>query len=148
MIFQQINRTDPEKIYVIGCAESGALVVDQVVSWEETGVTANHIESPAADSLGLVAGVLPAAIASSAYGLVQAYGYYPTALVTIKTSGSTDAAAGTPLYPIAGQDAWEFAAAADTLDDGVDKSFAVLLEAVTFVTTITQETHKVFLRCL
>jgi len=148
MLFQQINRTDPEKVFVIGRAESGALVVDQVVSWDGTGITNNDICTPYTGGLGLIAGVLPAAIASSAYGLVQAYGYYPTALVTIKTSGTTDALEGTPLYPLDAQIAWEYAAAADTLDDGVDQSFAVLLEAVTFVTTITNEQHKIFLRCL
>ncbi len=148
MLFQQLNRSDPEKIFLIGRAEAGALVVDQLVCWDMTGITANQIATASTGILGLVAGVLPAAIASSAYGLVQAYGYYPTALVTIHTSGSTDAVAGAPLYPVDAQTAWEYAAAADGVDDGVDKSFAVLLEAVTFVTTITSETHKVFLRCM
>ena len=148
MLFQQLNRTDPEKIFVIGRAETAAVVADQVVCWDGVGVTTNNIRTPATSILGLIAGVVPAAIASSAYGLVQAWGYYPTALVTIKTSGTTDAALGTPLYPIDAQTAFEYAAAADTLDDGIDQSFAVLLEAVTFVTTITNETHKVFLRCI
>ena len=147
MLFQRVNRTDPEKVFVIGKATT-TLVVDQVVSWDATSVTNNYVTVPAAGTLGLVAGVLTKALATDEYGLVQAYGYYPTALVTIKTSASTDAALGTPLYAKASQNAWEFAAAADTLSTGVSAEFAIVLEAVTFVTDITNEQHKVFLRCL
>ena len=148
MLFQQLNRSDPEKVFVIGRSEVGATVVDQLVCWDLTGITANHIVTASTGTLGLVAGVLPAAIASSAYGLVQAYGYYPTALISIHASSSTDAVAGCPLFPKDTQLGWDYAAAADTLDDGVDQSFAVVLEAVTFVTTVTTVQAKIFIRCL
>lgn len=147
MLFQRVLRTDPEKVFVLGKA-SGTLVVDQVVSWDATSITNNNIQTPATATLGLVAGVLTKALATDAYGLVQAYGYYPTALCTMKTSGSTDGALGTPLYAKASQVAWEYAAAADTVSDGKQAEFAVALEAITFVTTVTSQQHKVFLRCL
>lgn len=147
MIFQQLNRSDPEKIYVIGKSESAATVKNQLVCWDMTGITANEIAIASTGILGLVAGVLPAAIASGEFGLVQGFGYYPTALITMHTSASTDLAAGCALYAADAQKAFEWAAD-PSVDDGTAKRLAYTLEAVTFVTTVTYEQHKVFLRCL
>ncbi len=79
MLIQQLNRTDAEKVFVIGQNVSTAtLSGNTLVCWE--GVIAstvsygNAFQDPIASNLTLFAGVLDADAATMAYQLIQAYG--------------------------------------------------------------------------
>jgi hypothetical protein len=95
MYFQRINRTDPEKVFVV-CknARSTALTSGQPVCWAYNGTDDGlAVTIPATAILALVAGITEGTIAGSGYGLIQAYGHNANALVT----GTTDVAVGDKL---------------------------------------------------
>lgn len=83
MLFQRVNRSDPEKVFVVGYNSSAdAWANGYVVRWDYTtdkdGV---GMEKPAAaGTCGIgdvaIAGVVAETIASGAYGLVQVWGYH------------------------------------------------------------------------
>lgn len=103
MIFQRINRTDPEKVFVI--AKNGystaALTVGQGVMWGLTaadGVTVTRPTARATNAGVAAAGVVAASsIAVGGYGLVQVYGYHSAIRARTVTSGTPAIAAGRPL---------------------------------------------------
>ena len=77
MLFQRINRTDPEKIYMIVKADGGGLMVGRPVCFHFTGTDDGLLGSLAdapTDGTSVV-GIANAAIAAGDYGLVQCYGY-------------------------------------------------------------------------
>ena len=106
MIFQRINRTDPEKFLLVARNDytTAAITVGQVVQW-------NFPSSGAGDGVGVTrptaratnggfatAGVVASAsIAAAAYGLVQVYGYHSAVRVRVVTGGSPAYAPGRPL---------------------------------------------------
>ena len=109
MIFQRINRSDPEKIFVI--AKNGyttaALSNGQGVMWGLTaadGVTVTRPTARATNAGIAAAGVVAAAtIAVGGYGYVQVYGYHSAIRTRTVTGGSPAIAAGRPLVlPVAG----------------------------------------------
>lgn len=111
MEFQRINRSDPEKIFIVvkNSYSTASLTNGQVVIWDWTtdcdgvGVTlATATENVSAGQD--VAGVAVETIASGAYGLLQVYGYHSAVRVrTMTTTGHiyneslAAVAKGTPL---------------------------------------------------
>lgn len=104
MLFQRIQSTDPQKVFVIGYnSSSDAWSNGYVVRWDyNTDCDGVGMEKPAASgATGLgraaVAGVVAESIAAGAYGLVQVYGYHSAVRVTSSTTGSGAVAKGTAL---------------------------------------------------
>ena len=87
MLFQRINRTDPEKVYLVVKAQE-ALLADRPVCFHFTGTDDGLLGALCNAAIDAVAciGIADAAIASGAYGLVQCYGFRSAAKVTNATS--------------------------------------------------------------
>jgi len=102
MLFQRINRSDPEKVFVIAKnSYTVALSNGQAVRWDyTTDVDGVGVERPAARATGggfEFAGVAAEAIGISAYGLIQVYGYHSAVRARTMTAGTVSLAAGCPL---------------------------------------------------
>jgi len=93
MLFQRVNRTDPEKIFIVAknSYSTASLTNGQVVIWDWTtdidgvGVTlatATENVSQGTD----VAGVASETIAAGAYGLLQVFGYHSAVRVRTLTA--------------------------------------------------------------
>lgn len=83
MLFQRVNRTNPEKIFLVAknSWETAALTNGQVVVWDWTtdvdGVGVTKAFATENVSAGQdVAGVAAETIGSGDYGLLQVYGYH------------------------------------------------------------------------
>ncbi|MBW2621266.1 MAG: hypothetical protein JRD68_00040 [Deltaproteobacteria bacterium] len=102
MILQRINRTDPEKIFIVVMNSYGtaSLANGQAVIWDFAGdADGVGVTRPTAiaTNLGLAAaGIVAEAIAAGDYGLVQVYGYHSAVRTRVMTSGG-NIEAGTPL---------------------------------------------------
>ncbi len=102
MIFQRINRTSPEKVFVIvrNSWTTAALTNGQAVQWDfGTDLDGVGVTRPTAraTNAGLAAaGIVAEGIASGEYGLIQVYGYHSAVRIRRKTGGP-DVAAGRPL---------------------------------------------------
>lgn len=102
MLFQQLNRSDAEKVFISVRNITGATVSAGIpVEWDVvTATDGNSVTAAKSGSLaGLFAGVTDASMADSAYGLVQVYGYRQSAYVSAASAGN---APGTFLTPAAG----------------------------------------------
>lgn len=93
MLFQRVNRTNPEKIFIVAknSYSTASLTNGQAVIWDWTtdvdgvGVTlATATENVSAGQD--VAGVAAETIASGDYGLLQVYGYHSAVRVRTMTS--------------------------------------------------------------
>jgi len=96
MLFQRINRTDPEKIFIVAknSYSTASLTAGMPAMWdyasEANGVA---VTLPSAECGIAFAGITVGTIAHGAYGLFQVYGYNADAIV----DGGTDVTAGNPL---------------------------------------------------
>lgn len=103
MLFQRINRTNPEKVFVVAYNSyaTAALSNGQAVQWDfATDADGVGVTRPSAraTSAGLAAaGIAAEGIAAGAYGLVQVFGYHSAVRVRTVTGGSPAIAAGRPL---------------------------------------------------
>lgn len=103
MLFQRINRTDPEKLFLVvyNSYSTASLTNGQAVIWDfatdadGVGVTMPSARATNAGVAG--AGVAAETIASGAYGLMQTYGYHSAVRTRSATGGSPAIAAGRPL---------------------------------------------------
>lgn len=109
MIFQRINREDPEKAFVIAknSYSTAALAVGQAVIWDfatdADGLSVTRPSARASNAGFAAAGVVARAIPVDDYGLVQVYGIHSSVRVRTVTGGSPAIAAGRPLVlPVAG----------------------------------------------
>lgn len=94
MIFTRINRSNPEKIFLVVYNSYGTadLTVGQAASWDvATDANGVSVTIPVADKAGYgVAGVSPGTITKIDYGLIQVWGYHSAALVrTMTATGHT-----------------------------------------------------------
>lgn len=93
MLFQRVNRDDPEKIFVIvkNSYSTASLTNGQAVCWDWTtdadGVSVSIPTATENVAAGTdFAGVVAETIAHNAYGLIQVYGYHSAAKVRTMTS--------------------------------------------------------------
>lgn len=97
MQFQRVNRSDPEKVFIVArnSSSTSAMTVGQVHSWDyTTDADGVGMTFPTTALLKLPAGIIEtASIASGDYGLVQVYGHNANALV----DGTTGIGVGVPL---------------------------------------------------
>lgn len=103
MIFQRINRSDPEKIFIIAknsystaaLSNGQAVIFDFATDADGVGVT--RPTARATNGGVAIAGVAAEAIAAGSYGLLQVYGYHSAVRVRSFTGGTPAIAAGRPL---------------------------------------------------
>lgn len=103
MLFQRINRSNPEKVFIVvyNSYSTAALTNGQAVNWDfitdidGVGVTMPLARATNAGVAG--AGIVAETIAAGAYGLLQVYGYHSSTMVRSITTGGPNIAAGRPL---------------------------------------------------
>lgn len=104
MLWQRINRGDPEKAFIVvyNSYSTAAITNGQAVIWDfatdADGVSVTRPSARATNAGVAAAGVVASAsIAAGAYGLVQVYGYHSATRVRAVTGGAVAVAAGRPL---------------------------------------------------
>lgn len=103
MQIQRINRSDPEKIFIVAynSYSTASLTDGQAVIWDfptdADGVGVTRPTARATNAGIAVAGVAAQTIASGDYGLIQVYGYHSAVRVRTVTGGTPAIAAGRPL---------------------------------------------------
>lgn len=141
MIFQRINRTDAEKVFVIQQNIAGASIpAGGSVVWDTGTPDGVRVAVPVTSTLSSLVGIANAAIADSAYGLIQAYGYRATATVINHTS--VPIVAGDIMIPVT---AVTYLARSGTADG---KSGFVTAAAAVGTGSATTVSAAVFIRCL
>ncbi len=96
MLFQRVNRSDPEKVFIVGYNSSGdSWSNGYAVRWDySTDSDGVSMEKPAAiGARGIgkaaIAGIVAETIASGAYGLVQVWGYHSAIQMKANTAASS-----------------------------------------------------------
>lgn len=150
MIFKRLNRTDPEQVFIVVLANEGsALTINQNVQWEVASASVDGVRVRQSDTgnLWAYAGVVDAAIADGAYGLIQVYGYRSGSIV-FQTNTSQDT--GQPLVPVAGQNYFSTVASTTASNATVTQQpiFGVLLESITDSAGSATVSRKVFIRAM
>jgi hypothetical protein len=143
MLFQRINRSDPEKVFiVVKNSDATAITVGMAVCFDyATDQDGVGVDAPATAILTIPAGIVEdTSIAAGSYGLVQVYGHNANALV----DGTTGLGAGDPLQMTDGSFTLSLVTAGAETSDAVAYYF-VAGEAYT---TGTGAAKKVFIRCL
>src|SRR5512139_306131 len=102
MRFQRINKSDPEKIFIVvkNSYSTASMTAGQAVQWDYTtdadGVAVTIPRARATSSGAAVAGVIAETIAHGNYGLCQVWGYCASARIR-NESGGVGMGAGAPL---------------------------------------------------
>ena len=103
MLFQRINRSDPEKVFIVAynSYSTASLSNGQAVIWDfatdADGVSVTMPSARATNAGVAAAGIASETIAAAAYGLIQVYGYHSAVRARSATGGSPAIAAGRPL---------------------------------------------------
>ena len=106
MLMNRINRTDPEKVFIVvkNSFSTASLTNGQAVIWDYTadadgvGVTKPTAGSGRASHFGTAfAGIAAETIAHNDFGLLQVYGYHSAVRVRTGTGGNPAIAKGTGL---------------------------------------------------
>lgn len=107
MLLQQLNRTDAEKVFVIGQNVSTATTLgNTLVCWEPIVAAVslgNCFNLPRTSSINLFAGVLDADAAANAFQLVQVYGYRSSVAGAVNSTATSVSAAGIIVGPEVGK---------------------------------------------
>lgn len=103
MLFQRINRSDPEKVFVVvkNSYSTASLTNGQAVTWDFItdcdGVGVTMPNARATNAGFAFAGIAAETIAAGAYGLIQVYGYHSATRTRSKTSSGPGIHKGRPL---------------------------------------------------
>ena len=158
MLFKRINRSDPEKIFIVAknSYATASLTNGQAVIWDWTddvdGVGVTLATATENVSCGIdVAGIAAETIAAGDYGLLQVYGYHSAVRVRTMTTTShvyneslAAVAKGTPLVGgISTVFALEGITPAETAQVLHPCGFALAAQA-----SFTTKAIAVFLKCL
>ena len=145
MIFQRINRTNAERVFVVMKANEAGIAADDVVQLDTTAGSADgvNIIQPETAGLNLTVGLADAAIADGAYGLVQVYGYRSTSRLHVRSSSLI---AGYHLIPVDQDDVLVQLNPTGFSAVNYHPGFATL-ESVAAVTSSTVSA-KIFIRCM
>lgn len=143
MLYQRINRTDAEKVFlitqnVLGSTQSSGIATVWDIGASVDGIRASQA---ATATLSLLVGATAETISNSSYGKVQVYGLNTAVYVTNDTSQAI--AAGDILIPVNAQNHFARSAASDG-----KTGFVYAAQAFATATTPAAATGKVFLRCL
>lgn len=144
MLFPRVVSSEAEKAFTqVYNVAGGTVTAGGAVVWDITSPDGVRVSKPATATLSLLVGIATAAIADSAYGLVQVYGYNSATLILNGTAGGTDIAAGHILVPVNGQWYLAYSGASDG-----KTGFVFAGEAFVTATTPAAATKKAFLRCM
>src|SRR5512143_3354936 len=137
MLFQRVNRTDAEKVFVcVYNASGGAFTVGQALQWDVgTSGDGIRVTTPGTNQLSAFAGLAQAGIANGAYGLAQVYGYTSTA--SVKPDVTTALVAGKILLPKAASADLSCDAAAGIAAADGKTGFLIAMQTNTTMTTPT-----------
>ena len=148
MIFQRLNRTDPERVFMV-MRSNEACSADDAVALETNSdsIDGVRVRQPDTGLLHAFVGVADAAITSGQYGLVQVYGYRSTSRV-FQTNTSQDT--GAVLVPTAGAAYMATVASSTTssADVVLRPVFAVLAETIASSSASATISAKLFLRAM
>jgi hypothetical protein len=151
MIFQRINRSDPEKIFIVAknSYSTASLTDGQAVIWDfatdADGVGVTRPSARATNGGIAIAGAAAETITAGAYGLIQTYGYHSALRVRTATGGSPAGAAGSPLALNAAGSVFCFETASTASDSILINQCGFLLAAQASWTT---KAVAGFLKCL
>lgn len=152
MNIQRINRTDPEKVFIVvkNAEASAALVQGGPVVWKasgtDDGLEVVKLVTGAAAKSTLLAGIADTAIANAAIGFVQCYGIRTDAVINqAGTASAANGAIGDVMIPWTASDAFSGVAAGAATGYS---PWAVLMQTVASSTAIATTTGKVFLRAM
>ena len=99
MLFQRINRSNPEKVFIVAynSYSTASLTNGQTANWDMTdkdGVSVGIAVASAKKHFGRqLAGIAAETIAHTSYGLIQVYGYHSAVRVRTFSAPSTAGAA-------------------------------------------------------
>ncbi len=102
MLFQRVNRDDPEKIYIVAKNSTASIMTNgQAAVWDYiTDKDGVGVEKPRAigtnNTGNAFAGIAADTIAVSGYGLFQVYGYHSA--VVCQPDTTLNITTGTPLF--------------------------------------------------
>ena len=150
MLFQRVNRTDAEKVFVVVYnASGGAFTTGQCMVWDcGTSADGIRVTTPATATLSSFAGLASAGIANGAYGLAQVYGY--TASASVVNDLTTALAAGVIFLPKNGTAnlSCDGAAGIAAADGKTGFMFAMQTTTTATAGAIAAAATKVFIRAL
>ena len=112
MIFQKINRDDPEKVFIVvkNSWDTATITSGMAVQWDFTDdVDGVGVTQPRARSTNAgiaAAGICVESILTGDYGLVQVYGYHPSVIMKCSTDGPAGGL-GSPLAINAAGGTWD-----------------------------------------
>lgn len=155
MIFQRVNRTDPEKVFiVVRNSEGSTLNADDVCQWETASASVDgvRVRVPDTSHAGSVTGIVDAAITDGSYGLVQVYGYRSSSRI-FQTDTSQDT--GAFLEASLGAVHLSSYASSQTIASNTTVSithrpgpYFILAETIASSASSVTISAKVFVRCL
>lgn len=152
MLYQAINREDPEKVFIVGknSEASAAWVKGGPVVWVANGTAdgkgAVKLNTGAAAKAPLLVGVADAATAAGEFGLIQVYGLRTDTVINqAGTASNANGAVGDVLIPWTASDAFSGVAAGAATGYA---PMAVLMQTVASSATVAKTTGSVFLRCM
>lgn len=150
MIFQRLNRTDPERVFVVMRNNEGATAAkDDACQLElaSASIDGTRVRQPDTGNLYAFIGVTDASTADGAYGLVQVYGYRSTSKV-FQTNTSQDT--GVALTPVAAVAYLNSVATSTTSSANVTQQpiFAALGESIASSSASATISAKIFIRAL
>lgn len=145
MLIPHVVQTEADKVFVNVLNNQTVAVSDgDVLVWNTSTPDGVRTTQAAAGTLSLFVGVADGAIAASAYGLAQAYGYKSAALISNDTA--TAVVAGDILIPVAATDhLYRYASGGDPVTFIAGHVYAA--EAVATAATASA-TYGVFIRAL
>lgn len=143
MIFQRVNRSDAEKIFVVAKNGSGATLTQSYPAyWDCEMTTPDGVQvtnAASSTTLNTFCGYADSSISNGSYGLVQVYGYRASARVLSSTGSS-----------VAGDDLISAATGMQIVaSQGSQKAFGFAMAAVTASSSSAfATTANIFIRAL
>ena len=139
MIFQRLNRTDPERIFMV-MRSNETCAIDDAVALETNSdsIDGVRVRQPDTGLLHTFVGIADAAITSGSYGLIQVYGYRSTSRV-FQTNTSIDT--GVVLTPTAAVAYMQSFASSNV-------PYGVLLETIVSSSVSNTVSRKIFVRAM
>lgn len=148
MIFQRLNRTDPERVFMVMRANE-ALAIDDACCLETNSdsIDGVRVRQPDTGLLHTFVGIADAAIASGSYGLIQVYGYRSTSRV-FQTNTSQDT--GVALVPTAAVVYLQSfnTVITSTSDVTLHPMIGALLETIVSSSVSATVSRKIFIRAM
>jgi len=149
MLFQRINRTDPEKVFVVTKAGENLLQGRPVcLHFDGTLDGVDGFLADAASDATLVVGLAHTAITSGEFGLVQCYGYRTDGKITNASTNTLDQGA---ILNVASQLSGHLSMSVSIGAATAVNPMFVLANSASIATTASSDgaqTVPVFIRCM